>query len=395
MSAERTGPVNCSNGAHERVSQKSKRALGPVSRVRRSRPAWLGWSALVLLATPLARAQPSESQPALPTPAASASGAEGGSPAPLAAECVGDRFISLVATGLDPALSAEVRTDFAAELAHRGLALCDSTSTGRGAAAVVEAQARDGVVVIELDDRVTHKRVARDLSLAGIPENGRALAIAIAIDELLRASWAELQLARSRDVEEDEDDSTYRVAETRPVNARGRARDERTRYQVGVDVDFLHTAHNFDAFALDLRGSMRPWGWGWFELSLGGLGSVPTHSAQGDVLALGFRSALTGGACARSRARVFGCGGVRAEVDALRLRGLRPENARARSETAAVVQSSLVGLLAVTLQRNSYLFGELGLGAVLQGAAATNGDRTLLGVTGLIVSLSIGVGYEL
>jgi hypothetical protein len=51
-------------------------------------------------------------------------------------------------------------------------------------------------VTIELHDAVTRKRVGRDVSLAAIPADGRPLATAIAADELLRASWAEVALER-------------------------------------------------------------------------------------------------------------------------------------------------------------------------------------------------------
>ncbi|MDB4972269.1 MAG: hypothetical protein JWN48_610 [Myxococcaceae bacterium] len=358
------------------------------------RPSWLGWAAFVLLSGPLAsqraRAQ-NVSEPTAPTPSPPAPA--GGADTDLG-ECVGDRFIVLSERGFAPELGAEVRTDFATELSHRGLSLCEPSSTTREPAAVVDLQADDGKVVIQLDDRVTHKRVARDLSLHGIPANGRALAIAIAIDELLRASWAELTLRPPHEHDEDEQDSATRVLETRTVSARGRA-TPRTRFHLGIDLGYLHTAHDFDAFALDLRASVRPWGWAWFELGLGGFGSVPAHGSQGDALAAGFRSLFTAGACARPRGAVFGCGGVRGELDAVRLRGAHAVMAQSRRQSAILVQSSLVGLLAVTLQDQAYLFGEFGLGALVQGAEATNGTRTLMGITGMVFSLSLGVGYDL
>jgi hypothetical protein len=168
-----------------------------------------------------------------------------------------------------------------------------------------------------------------------------------------------------------------------------------TRYQLAADVSYLHTTRSFDAFALDARGAARPWGWGLVELGLGGLASLPAHGSTGDVVAAGFRSLLTVGACARPRAPVFGCAGVRAELDALRLRGFNTQMARARRQTAVVVHGSLVGQLGVKLKQERYLFGELGVGAVLQGAEATDGKDTLMGVTGVLLSLSLGVGYDL
>ena len=53
-------------------------------------------------------------------------------------------------------------------------------------------------VDIEVRDAVTRKRVRRDVDLSRIPDDGRAAAIAIEADELLRASWAEVALDTAR-----------------------------------------------------------------------------------------------------------------------------------------------------------------------------------------------------
>jgi len=300
--------------------------------------------------------------------------------------------------GFAPALFAEVRTDFATELRHRGLDVCDPAATERAPAALVELEARDDMVVIELDDRITHKRVARDLPLRTIPANGRALAIAIAIDELLRASWAELTLTRARASGEDddssEDESDPVSTDRRTVNARGRAKQP-ARYQLGVDLGYLHTDDNFDAFSLSARAAVRPWGWGWFELSMGGLSSLPASSAAGDVLAAGFRSTFTVGACSRHDRAAHGCAGVRAGVSLLSFRGLNPEMARARSDLGVLVDGGLVGQLGTRLSSTLTLLGELGVGAVLQGVKATDGENTVLGVTGLLLAVNLGLGFDL
>jgi hypothetical protein len=368
---------------------------------RPSRPAWC---ALWLLLAPVAHAQ-STATGEVPAPQPGSPVAGGGVvPAAIAgSECAGDRFVLLQERGFAPALASELRTDFATELAHRGISLCDAeSSAGREPAAVVGVQANDAAVTISLDDRVTHKRVARDLSLQGIPANGRALAVAIAIDELLRASWAELTLRRPGALEPEEDDSDDYDSAARSSQPGGPRAHAKTRYQLGADLMYLHTSRELDAFALSVRATAYPWDWGWFVLELGGLGSVPVSSPRGDVLAAGGRSALTAGACSRGRehastpgARVVGCGGARGELDLLMLRGLRPEMARANKELAAVVHASLVGSLSVLVHERTYLFGELSLGAVLQGTEATDGTRTILGITGMLFSLHVGMGYDL
>ena len=58
--------------------------------------------------------------------------------------------------------------------------------------------ASKATVDIEVRDAVTHKRVRRDVDLSRIPDDGRAAAIAIESDELLRASWAEVALDTAR-----------------------------------------------------------------------------------------------------------------------------------------------------------------------------------------------------
>jgi hypothetical protein len=50
-------------------------------------------------------------------------------------------------------------------------------------------------IAIEVSDQLTHKRVSRTVELGTIPEDARALTIAIGATELLRASWAELRLS--------------------------------------------------------------------------------------------------------------------------------------------------------------------------------------------------------
>ncbi len=49
-------------------------------------------------------------------------------------------------------------------------------------------------LTVEVHDAVTAKRVSRDVALEGVPRDGQPLTVALEADELLRASWAELEL---------------------------------------------------------------------------------------------------------------------------------------------------------------------------------------------------------
>lgn len=65
--------------------------------------------------------------------------------------------------------------------------------TGSPVSTVVLERKGD-LVTIEVRDAITDKRLSRDLDLKPLPDDGHALALAVASDELLRASWAELAL---------------------------------------------------------------------------------------------------------------------------------------------------------------------------------------------------------
>jgi hypothetical protein len=103
------------------------------------------------------------------------------------------------ATGFSPRFSERVLSDLRAGLANRGIDACvESEGQGEPLASVKIASTTGPsvAVALEIRDALTEKRVMRDVDLARVPEDGRAFAIAIAVDELVWASWAELALAK-------------------------------------------------------------------------------------------------------------------------------------------------------------------------------------------------------
>ena len=97
------------------------------------------------------------------------------------------------------AMRAAVLADLRAGLRLRGIDACTLGTSGNEAPlALLELQAASDervAVSIELHDALTEKRVVRDADLHAVSPDARALAIAAAADELLRASWAELALS--------------------------------------------------------------------------------------------------------------------------------------------------------------------------------------------------------
>ena len=59
---------------------------------------------------------------------------------------------------------------------------------------VAKAASHNVNISVDVWDAVTRKRIGRDVDLTGYSEEAQALAIAVAIEELVRASWVELRL---------------------------------------------------------------------------------------------------------------------------------------------------------------------------------------------------------
>jgi hypothetical protein len=92
----------------------------------------------------------------------------------------------------------EILSDLSAALSPQNIGACLAFESTAGAenpiARVRLGSISSGQVSIEVDDSLTNKRVTRDVVLRDASESAAALVIAVAIDELLRATWAELSL---------------------------------------------------------------------------------------------------------------------------------------------------------------------------------------------------------
>ena len=120
------------------------------------------------------------------------------------AACGVDRpWVLMQLSELDAEFGVRIISDLRAGLAPSRIDACVPEALERKAplatVRIANLPGRDLVYSIDVSDSVTEKRIGRDIDLRHVPSDGRAFALAVAADELLRASWAELALAKERE----------------------------------------------------------------------------------------------------------------------------------------------------------------------------------------------------
>jgi hypothetical protein len=114
-------------------------------------------------------------------------------------------WVALTSSALPREFVHKIQTDLGAGLAANQIDVCeqdgsphDNGSRSQPIATVVltPSPADPGLFSIDVTDSVTHKRIGRDVDVGKVPADGRSFALAVAADELLRASWAELTIDR-------------------------------------------------------------------------------------------------------------------------------------------------------------------------------------------------------
>lgn len=298
------------------------------------------------------------------------------------------------APGLPEELAREIFADLEAELAPRGIALCAEVQAGSEPTALITASLNGDTLAIGLDDRAKQKQVSRDFKFQGVPENGRALAAAIAIDELLRAAWAEVPAAAAPAT--DEPAAAERSAAPREDHAPAPTSPAAPRtYGLALATGFLQAARSWNMFSLGLRASLWPLRWAWIEAGASLLRALSVEVPLGEVSAQGASADLTLGGCVLQTERAFGCVGVRGALDRVHFRGdADGDAARGRRAAATALRVEGVGSLGMSLPRGLYAFAQLSLGAPVQRVLATDGSETLMGLHGIFWSGALGLGVE-
>jgi len=181
--------------------------------------------------------------------------------------------------GANADFAAAMLGDLRAGLAETQIEVCTASAAARRrplARVSIDENAGDRLVfTIEVTDSVTLKRVARSVSLAELPADGRAFALAVATEELLRATWAELALRGVRKPNAAAPPEVRRVVEPKAPPQPSRA--------VGARLAFEHyrggqTHYGGDAFWINPIG-----GWLGVELALGARSGLTVSAPHGSI----------------------------------------------------------------------------------------------------------------
>lgn len=287
-----------------------------------------------------------------------------------------------------------VLQDFQAGLAAHSIDVCQgSPGSQRAAVAVVQVSARGGTSVgvsVDLRDSVTEKRVGRDIDLSLVPADGRAFAVAIAVDELLRASWAELALerptqptvARPREVDQVVEQVLPERARKRASRVGARGATERFfggQTHLGADASFRGP----------LSQALR------LELTVGGREALTVQTPGGRVSATAF-GAETSVQWLFWQTPDFELGpGLGARILRTEFRGIPEPGSIGANWSGAAIYARANAAMAARLFRPIWLELGAGVGAPLRALEARDAERSITGTSGLELSFHAGLSVEL
>jgi hypothetical protein len=324
------------------------------------------------------------------------------------APCLAMRYV-LVQHGpaaLPTDLFERIAGELATELQERGLAVCERPDEHHGPAASVALSRVDAKhILVDIDDHATDKRISRNVSLAALPDDGHALAVAVAVDELLRASWAELLLRPSQNPQmppgrgagqHRDDDSVLRGERAPHVPPMPRAAspaDEArapAAWSVRAGGTYQYGAEHWNAFGAEVHGYRalsRPLRLGAFAHAYQ---SLRVRDPLGSVAGTGAGLGVSLGMCHDTPLHL--CMDAQLAVDRLAFDALGGAGASARDRSDWPVLSSLA--LSAEWPSTGRIFGglELTAGAALHGVEARAGERTVTGLAGAVLGVNIFAG---
>jgi hypothetical protein len=286
-----------------------------------------------------------------------------------------------------------LRTQLKTALGQRFIDLCaasETPDTPALASLEISPGAGENVAIsVKVEDELTDKRLARDVDLTSMPEDGRPLLIALAADELLRASWAEIDLrgapkpARPVPIE-----VTRAVEREEPVTVAPKRPPQLT---IGAAFAAEHFGAGHTQLGADAVANYFPFPRLGAQARAGLRSGLAVSAIDGTVHSTAF--VLAGGpAFALLRSSRGGLDVVaRAVITDGKFRADAQPGARATagSSTAVHVGGGFYGWIPVI--SSLAVFGDFLLGAPIRAVAVRDGDREVTGLSGLLLSISVGL----
>jgi hypothetical protein len=291
----------------------------------------------------------------------------------------------------DAAQQRAVLEDLRAGLRQRGIAACPLGSAGsEPPIALLELEAGEPARVsvgIEVHDALTEKRVLRDLDLRQLSPDARALAIAAAADELLRASWAELALDDAPEPSRPPPPEVERAVRASLSPARVGRRDVALGARGAVEHHGGgHTLLGGDAFVtvwLSERLGL--------ELSVGLRHGLREDATHGSVESRALCSALDLGLAVLPRGQTLSLTAtLGAAFASLRMRGAAEGTALDAEGSGWSAQARAGVVLGLALHDAFALRAQVGLGAPLRSVEASDAGRVISSTSGIEVHAGLG-----
>ena len=253
-------------------------------------------------------------------------------------------------------------------------------------------------IVIEVRDAVTDKYVRRELDLTGVPVDAQPLTLAIAADELTRASWAELLLEDAPEPARPPPPAVQAVVERQAEHVIQERQEESDRLPWWFDLTFAVDHYGGGDTHLGGQASVERWLHRRvaLRLGIGGRVGLSVDGAQARVQARALPASLylMFGIVGDPQAGLHLVVGGGAQMRWVRYVSTSMSGARTANPSAATLVTSAEVSARWSLGIVRLVVG-LRLGGVLFGARAVESGSGLTGVSGFEVAAHAGIGVRL
>ncbi len=280
-----------------------------------------------------------------------------------------------------------------AELAAHRILVCGANAHGArppmAAVKIERAGSQQVGIEVRVDDAVTHKAVMRELDLTGLPADAHAMTVALGVSELLRASWAEVNLRSHRETSNPVPASVRQVlAEETPP--------ERAPAAIGVRLAGEVYSGRLRQAGVDAALNLEPLGRWQLGVRLGTRQGLNTDAPHGRIRAHGWQAGLVTGLRLTPREAVAHLVAL-ARLDAARVQFLteaQPDvSAGSGAGTGVTAGFGILGAMRVSPKIDLSL--EADAGSVIKGVRVRDAGEQVVGMTGAWMGVSAGVSVSL